>query len=554
MLHLAFAKRGNLFDEAMNVTFVALGSEQLAISLLSAIAKRDGHKVGLAFSASLFHDRFNLEIPTLGRFFDDRSDVIEAIKEQKPDVLAFSVLTATYQWSLSIAREAKELFPNVKTIFGGVHISAVPDLVIAQPEVDYVISGEGEVAFPKILDHIKDGNSQTPIPNTRYKLTNGTIIKGVQVGFNQDINSLPHFDKPLWEEHIRIGDMYLTMATRGCPFTCSFCFNNFFHRLPEERSGKYVRTRSVDHMMEELLIAKKRYKLLCVDFQDDVFTVSKPWMKEFLPRFKKEINVPFQVLTHPRYMDAEIAGWLKEAGCEWVQMGVQSMHEDYKKQIQRYEKGDHVVRALEVMNKAGLSPKVDHMFGLPGEPMEAQEIARKVYAEQSPKRIQTFWTCFLPGTDMLKEGIRDGVVSPEQEARLNNGEDFYFFRNKENIQNADSVVTYQAYENLFRIFPIIPAGIRKRMKPQHVQWIPEFIMRPIALTFDVIIGFRFGNPEFLAYANHYLFHLWRFFVKRMGFKPPKAVKPKKDSDYPTGGRQQQTISTSAPTLQSAVEV
>ncbi len=515
----------------MKITFVALGSEQLAISLLSAIAKRDGHQVGLAFSASMFHDRFNLEIPSLGKFFDDRKDVIDAISHQQPDVVVFSVLTSTYQWSLSVAAEAKRLFPNIKSVFGGVHVSAVPDLVIARPEVDYVVCGEGEVTFPKILQHIKQTNSE-PIPNTRYKLGDGTVIKGTQIGFNQDINSLPHFDKILWEDHIRIGDMYLTMATRGCPFTCSFCFNNFFHRLPEEQSGKYVRTRSVDHMMEELLFAKNRYNLKCVDFQDDVFTVSKPWMREFLPRFKKEINVPFQVLTHPRYMDAEIAGLLKESGCEWVQMGVQSMHEGYKKTIQRFEKSDHVVRALEVMNKAGLKPKVDHMFGLPGEPMEAQEIAREVYAEQSPKRIQTFWTCFLPGTDMLKEGIRDGVVSPEQEARLNNGEDFYFFRNKENIKNEDSVVTYQAYENLFRIFPILPVRVRKALRPKHVAWIPGFMMRAIGLVFDVIIGFRYRNPEFLAYANHYLFHLYRFFVTRLGFKAPKATTPKNDSNTP----------------------
>lgn len=515
----------------MQVCFVALGSEQLAISLLSAMAKRAGHKVGLAFSASLFHDRFNLEIPALGRFFDDTGDVMAAIKAQQPDVLVFSVLTSTYQWSLQIARQAKALNPNIKTVFGGVHISAVPDLVIANPEVDYAVAGEGEVCFLPILEHAEKGGNE-PIPNTRYKTADGRVIRGLQAGFTQNIDELPHFDKELWEEHIRIGDLYLTMATRGCPFTCSFCFNNFFHRLPEERPGKYVRTRSVEHMLEELRIAKKRYNLKYVDFQDDVFTVSKPWMKEFLPRYKKEIGVPFQVLTHPRYMDEDVAGWLKEAGCNWVQMGVQSMSDDYKKQIQRYEKADHVVRALEVMNKAGLSPKVDHMFGLPGEPMEAQEIAREVYAEQSPRRIQTFWTCYLPGTDMMKEAVAKGELSKEQEERLNKGEDFYFFRNQDNIKDQNSVNTYQAYENLFRMFPILPAKLRKRMRPKHVAWIPGFIMRPVALGLDVLTGFRFGNPEFRAYANHYLFHLYRFFRKRMGLGNARATTPKKDNQTP----------------------
>jgi len=132
----------------MKVTFVVLGAEALGVSQLSAIAKRDGHQVGLAFSASLFHDRFNLEIPSIAKHFDDRGDVIEAIKEQQPDVLAFSCLTSTYQWMLGVAREAKEIIPDVKTIFGGVHISAIPDRALSKAEVDYVVVGEGDVAFP----------------------------------------------------------------------------------------------------------------------------------------------------------------------------------------------------------------------------------------------------------------------------------------------------------------------------------------------------------------------------------------------------------------------
>ena len=64
----------------LQVTFVALGTEQLAISQMSALAKRDGHNVTLAFSASLFHDRFNLEFPSIAPFFDDTKKVINKIK------------------------------------------------------------------------------------------------------------------------------------------------------------------------------------------------------------------------------------------------------------------------------------------------------------------------------------------------------------------------------------------------------------------------------------------------------------------------------------------
>lgn len=516
----------------MRVTFVALGAEALGISQLAAIARRDGHRVGLAFSASLFHDRFNLEIPSLAKFFDDRGDVIDAIREQQPDVLAFSCLTSTYQWMLGIAREAKELFPEVKTVFGGVHVSAVPDRAIARDEVDYAVAGEADVAFPLILDAIAAGGPKSAIPNTRFKTMEGRVIRGVQQGFVQDLDALPHYDKAIWEDHIRIGDLYLTMATRGCPYTCSFCFNNFFSRLPEEKRGKYVRQRSVDHVMHELNQAKKRYTLHAVDFQDDVFTVSKPWIKEFTERYKKEIRIPFSCLIHPQYFDDEIARWMSDAGCRWIQMGIQTMDEKFKHEhLRRYEESDHILRAMEAMHRHGINLKVDHMLGLPGEQIGSQATALQLYKEQTPNRIQTFWTCFLPGTDMMKQAVDDGTISQQQAERLHEGEDFYFFRNKDNINNPELVRMYQYYEIIYRILPSLPGYLKKRIKPSHLRLIPYFLAMTVAYIADIIANLKSDNRDFVSYTRHYIFHLYRFFLKRFGFKPPKATMPAGGPDW-----------------------
>ena len=73
----------------MRISFVSLGWEQLGVSLLSAIAKEQGHEGQVAFSPSLFNDRYNLSIPSLATFFDDRRDVMSLIENQKPDVLCF---------------------------------------------------------------------------------------------------------------------------------------------------------------------------------------------------------------------------------------------------------------------------------------------------------------------------------------------------------------------------------------------------------------------------------------------------------------------------------
>ncbi|MFN8287508.1 MAG: radical SAM protein [Chitinophagales bacterium] len=495
----------------MNITFAAIGSEQLAISLLSGIAKREGHAVSLVYTPSLFHDRWNLEVPLLNRFFDETDEVIQQIVKSEPDVLAFSVLTATYQWALHIATEVKKKRPRVKTIFGGVHISAVPDRVIKKEVVDYLVVGEGEEAFPAILSAIQNKSFTDAIANTWFKAEDGRIIKGPQKGFYQELDTLPAFDKILWENDIKVTDKYMTMASRGCPYRCSFCFNNFFARLPEEKSGKYVRFRSPDHMLAELSFAKERYgNIRLIDFQDDVFTADKKWLKEFLPRYKNEIDIPFQCLTHPKYLDEEIAALLSDAGCKWIQMGVQSMDEDFKKNnLQRFERSDQIAEACRIMAKYGIKAKLDHMFGLPEEPVSAQEKALALYKQYVPERIQTFWTCYLPGTDLLKEGLAKGVVTPEAAERLYEGIDFFFYRNEDNIKNPELVKTYKRYEFIFKILPIVPGFIGQRLRPENIKWIPLFVMGPVAYTADVITGFMFGNPDFATYARHYMLHIRR---------------------------------------------
>jgi anaerobic magnesium-protoporphyrin IX monomethyl ester cyclase len=516
----------------MRITFLGLGTEQLGISQLSSIIKMQGHQVNVAFSAQLFNDRFNLQFPKIGKHFDDTDNVLKTIYSTNPDVLAFGPLTSTYQWGLGVAQLAKKFNPNIKVVFGGVHVSAVPDLVLKQDCIDYVVIGEGEVAFPQILKSIENSDFETPIVNTRFKSKNGHIVRGKQEGFIQELDDLPFYDKTIWEDYVRIGDMYLTMASRGCPYRCSFCFNNFFAKLPEEKNpGKYVRLRSVDHLIAELKYAKERYNPKIIDFQDDVFGTSKEWLKEFADKYKKDINLPFQILTHPKYMNEEVAELLAKAGCTWVQMGVQSMDDDFKKEtLLRYERSDDIEKSLRAMSKHGLKCKLDHMLGLPNEPITAQENALKLYSNNKVSRIQTFWTCFLPGTKMMTEAIESGLLSDKQVENINEGKDFYFFRNTENVKNQHLQNLYHSYEFIFRALPAIPIKFRKYIDVKSVSWVPKGLKGFLNFFTDLIIGFSSINPEFAAYLYHNLFHLKRFFALRILNKEIKATKSKSNGD------------------------
>ncbi len=520
----------------MRVTFVAMSCEQLPISLLAAIARREGHTVGLAFSPALFNDKYVFDVPTLARVFDDRSAVLDAIRTQRPDVLAFSALTNTYQWMLGIARDAKAMLPNLRVVFGGVHASAVPDTVLARDEVDYVCIGEGDVAFPALLRGLERGGLHGPVSNLAYKSADGSVIRGPQDGFIQDLDSLPPFDKKLWEEHIRIRDDYMTMAGRGCPYRCTFCFNSFYARLHGGTKGKYVRVRSVGHLMAELIEAKRRYNPRYIEFLDDVFTVDKEWLSAFLDRYKREIRRPFACLTHPRYVDDDVARWLKEAGCVSTQMGIQSLDDTFKRtQLKRYETADHVSDAIDALNRHGIAIKADHIFGLPGEGEGAQEAARLHYAEHTPTRIGTFWATYFPGTDMVQQGLALGLIDERDVAAINEGS-LRSYKDGGGVPDA-AEKQLRAYEVLFRAMPLLPRSLRGDVRVLRLlERLPNRMAHFTGLFVDAVAQFKAGSNDHTAFGAHYLYWMTRVMAERAGMTMPpatRAVPIDEPSDFAT---------------------
>ena len=512
---------------------MALGWEQLSISMLTALAKRCGHDVSLAFSPGLFHDRYNLQVPFLAGLFDDREALLKKIAKQKPDVLAFSAMTGTYQWMLGVAADAKRMHPDIKILFGGVHASAVPDRVLREDPVDYVCVGEGDIAFPAILQAIARRDFLTPIPNTRYKSRKGAIVQGPQSGFIQDLDSLPGFDKSLWEEYIRLGDIYFTMSSRGCPFRCTYCFNNFYSRLNGAQKGKYVRQRSAEHMLQELRHARRRYKLKLVEFEDDIFTFDKKWLKNFLERYRQEIRIPFQCLSHPSFMDDDVVRWLSEAGCRFVQMGIQSADENFKnRMIKRYEKTGQIETVMKTMRKYHVELKVDHMFGLPGEPLAAQESARDLYARIPPYRIQTFWMNYFPGTEMTEQALAAGVLSPADIENLNDGKQADFYRNSSKILDPRTRNLYAAYEAIFKLIPLSPPFLRNHLLARTFRKFPKPLNSGISFMADVISGLGKRNPDHIGYAKYYLYHIARFILMRLGRTVPPATRPRSAAPFP----------------------
>lgn len=492
----------------MKVTFVSVGQEQLAVSLLSAVLRREGHDTHLAFHPALFNYDGFVDIPFLARLLDRTEHVIDEIVASEPDLVAFSVLTASYPWSLRVA-DAVRRRCGASVIFGGVHPSAVPEVCLENDAVDYVCVGEGEEAIVRLCENLPEqGRRPTePIANLWWR-DGGRTVAGPAAPFLADLDSLPYFDKSIWRDHVRIADTWMTMSSRGCPYRCTFCFNNFFAKLPGKGGGKYLRQRSIDHMLGELVQAKAEWGIRRVDFEDDIFTVDKRWIHDFLIEYRREIDLPFQCLIHPRYIDHDMARWLADAGCQHVQMGVQSVDEEYKRQqLLRMEKDSHLRNALDALRSADLDLKLDHMLGLPGEPIGAQELAREIYSEFLPRRIQTFWLVHLPGVGLTKAAVERGDLSVEDYDRLNRGEvRHYHVPDDAGSSQSD---LYRRYELLFRLLTVVPAPVARRLRVRHIPSLPPMIGHGLGMSVEVVNAAINRDDETKNYLRFYAHQIRR---------------------------------------------
>jgi len=505
----------------MRILFVALGTEQLNISLLASILRRCGHDVGLAFSRHLFDDRDQLAMPGVARFFRDDADVIDQAVRFQPDIVCYSALTVTYRSLIDIAQVIKDRCGAI-SIFGGVHASAVPALVLEEPVVDYVCVGEGDFALPMLIAALAEGRRDAVIPNIAFRGPAGQVIKGGQMPFVQNLDSLPPFEKDLWLDHIAVDAAYLTMSSRGCPYRCTFCFNNFFANLGGERatSGKYVRQRSVDHFMAELVEAKRRFGIRYIHIIDDIFTLDTAWLQEFSRRYRREINVPFQCLSHSHFLDAERVQALAEAGCVWVQIGVQSADEEYKKaNLRRPDKSARISQVLDLLYKAKIGAKTDHIFGLPGETIESQDLALRFYAEHPGlRRVGTFWLTYLPGTEIIDDGLRAGAISQEQMDRINRGETDFWHR-EGNVRDPQMRRRYLEYEALLRLVVYLPVGLRGRLEPRHIRHVPASVLKLLGVLISSTISAVQRDPDLTGFLARYRHGLINHLRWRMGWAP-----------------------------------
>ena len=313
--------------------------EPLGIMYVSSAIKSLGHETDLVLTSE------NLE---------------KRILEFKPDFVGYSIMTGDQNFYDNINRRLKKRY-NFFSISGGPHPTFFPEM-LEKSSFDAICIGEGEKAIKQCL---KEPTSKET-PNFWFK-NDGEIIKNSvqQLTENLDDISFPDRELVFRYSEIKNGPIKHFIASRGCPFNCSYCFNESWSKIYEGK-GKRVRFRSVENLLDEVYEVVNSSPTRFVYFQDDTFTLNKEWLKEFAERYSEKINLPFHCHVRANTLDEEKVASLKKARCYSAHIAAETADDDLRNKIlNRKMSKKQIIHASELLKKSGIKSMLQNIIGIP---------------------------------------------------------------------------------------------------------------------------------------------------------------------------------------------
>ena len=255
----------------------------------------------------------------------ERQTVAEAMRREKPDVVAITGYITQEKLMLEFCKKAKEINPNIVTIIGGVHAQRNYEHFYS-PLVDYIFRSECCNSFLDLISYV-DKNSKLEVSKINglcYPSADGAWTCNPLTPI--DINSLPIPDRAFFHKYksnyryLELTEVATIKTSFSCPYSCNFCYCTLL------AGGKY-RVRDLNLVIEEL----KSIEVTNVQIVDDDFLVDRNRLTEFV-RLVKENNIHKTYLCYARAdfvaENGDLVKALAEIGFRYFLVGLEAVTDD----------------------------------------------------------------------------------------------------------------------------------------------------------------------------------------------------------------------------------
>ena len=367
--------------------------EHLGVMYLSAALKGRGHSVEVVRATP--------------------QAIVDALRQSGPTVLAYSVMSMLAQHTLEVNHKALSMLeprdrPRL-VIMGGPHATFFPE-VVEEDGVDAICIGEGEEILIELLDALEQGRDVRRIQGLWFR-DEREVRKNPLRPPVGNLDSLPHPDRSLFSLH---GSTALyrasVIASRGCPYDCPYCFNHAYKELFGE-AVRQVRHRSVENVLDELRGLRRCSSIRLIMFEDDIFGLEARWLREFAPRYREEIGLPYHCQVRPETVSRESAGLLALSGCRTATIGVETGDERLRAELlRRRYSNSTLIDACRALREAGIRVNTTSIIGLPGVDIDKdlETLALNVACRPTYARVHMLYA--YPGTEIHRYARERGLL------------------------------------------------------------------------------------------------------------------------------------------------
>lgn len=318
-----------------------------------------------ALAAYLLDKGYN--VTTINAQFEnwDNNQVLEKVRDISFDFIAVSCSPQKlYPSSKDFIKKARKQYPKACIVIGGVFPSlSYEDILRDLPEVDFVSTGEGEIALEKICHYVQHKlESLDEIPGLAYRDNAAIRINEAKRILDLDILPFPIRDQRTFGNVI--GRYANVVAGRGCYGNCSFCS---IHSAYEYRRRI---CRSPKNVADEIELLIKNYGVEFIQFHDDIFydysTQSQKWLHEFISEIKNRcLKFKFRIYLRPNDVREKELLELKEVGLDTVFIGIES---GVQRVLDEMRKGITVAQAeesIKILRNVGINVKIGFITIVP---------------------------------------------------------------------------------------------------------------------------------------------------------------------------------------------
>ena len=393
--------------------------------------------LGLASIAAFVRDQVEVQVldaalegyhheetvgPHLIRYGLSDAVILKKVAEVKPDLVGFSCLfSGQFPIIRGLVEQVKKLDPGMVTVVGGTHPSMLPETALKTTKLDFVILGEGELSFSRLLDRLSKGQSVADLGGIALR-DNGGIRVNKEVDYIEDLNTLPIPARELFkvEEYFKINLPMQTLSrsartlavasSRGCPYNCGFCCSviHWGHRF---------RARSPEHFLGELEQLKSRWDVKELKFQDDNLTFNHKHAKEvFSGMIDRKLDLVWNTPNgiSPWTLNEEILELMKASGCYEIALAIESGDPwVLKNLIHKPVDLEQTRQVVKIMKKVGIETSAFFIIGFPTE--TRQQIMNTINYAKSLDLDRCYLLIYapLPGTPLAQLAIERGKISSD---------------------------------------------------------------------------------------------------------------------------------------------